>query len=205
MQRQPAGPPRLRGRTTALATVLTEAASPGVLITVQVMLAAWHSATSAGRAAAFGLLAVTFASVIPMSYVVFGARVGRWADHHIPVRRHRMIPMCVGLVSLISGVVVLAGLDAPWYLTTVMIINVVGLAVLTAITAVWKISAHTAMAAATVTMLFFVIGPSAAILVPAPLATGWSRLRLRAHTHRQVVTGAVVGIVINGGLHLLLP
>lgn len=200
-----AAPPRRRDRATLLATVLTEIASPGVLITVQVLLAAWHSTPSVRSAAAFGLLAVAFASIIPMSYVVFGARIGRWANHHIPVRRHRLVPMCVGLASLVCGALVLTAAGAPWYLTKVMIINVVGLAALTVITVSWKVSAHTAMATATVTMLFFVAGPPAAILVPAPLATGWSRLRLRAHTPAQVAVGALIGVAINGGLHLLLP
>jgi hypothetical protein len=57
-----------RGRfdTKRLASIVTEVSSPGVLIVVQVLLAAWSSAPSAGRAVVFGGLAVVFASVFPM-------------------------------------------------------------------------------------------------------------------------------------------
>lgn len=184
--------------------MLTETTSPGILITVQVLIATVRSTSTVGQAVAFGAVAVLFAAVLPMGYVIFGARVGRWANHHIPVRRQRLVPMCVGIVSLVVGVLVLRAVGSPRYLTGIMAINAAGMVALTVVTAWWKISAHTSMSAATATMLLFVIGPDAALLLPLPCLTGWSRLHLRAHTLAQILAGAAVGIVTNGGGHLLL-
>jgi membrane-associated phospholipid phosphatase len=112
--------------------------------------------------------------------------------------------MCVALASLVLGTVLLHAVGAPWDLVKIIIINATGLAVLTVITAWWLISAHTAMSAATVTILLRMLGPVAAVLVPVPFATGWSRLHLRAHSAAQVVVGALVGMVLGGGLYVLL-
>jgi membrane-associated phospholipid phosphatase len=184
------------------ARIITEATSPAVLIVVQVALAAWISTPDLGRAALYGGLAIMFASVVPMAFVVFGAAIGRWANHHIPVRRHRLLPMCAAFGSLVLGAGLLHLLDGPWYVIKILIINAAGLAVLTIVTAWWLVSAHTAMAAATVTLLPFMLGAPAAILLPLPAVTAWSRLHLGAHTPAQIAVGAAIGVGIAGGLQV---
>ncbi|MDI6102647.1 phosphatase PAP2 family protein [Actinoplanes sp. NEAU-A12] len=196
--------PRPHSKITTFAKITTDVTSVGVLVAVQVALAAWHSASDASSALSYGALAVTFASIIPMAYVFYGTHFGDLVSHHIPVRQRRLIPMCVGLASLTVGALVLALIGAPAYLVNVMVMNVAGLAMLTAITLSWKISAHTSTTAATITMLVFVFGPPALIATPAVLLTGWSRLHLRAHTRSQVVIGAILGAAVNAGLHLAL-
>jgi 5'-nucleotidase len=62
-----------------------------------------------------------------------------------------------------------------------------------AITTVWKISVHSAAAAATATLAWWLIGTPLPLLVGVPIIA-WSRVRLQRHSVAQTVAGASLGI-----------
>jgi membrane-associated phospholipid phosphatase len=66
-------------------------------------------------------------------------------------------------------------------------------AALAAVTVVWKISIHCAVAAGSVTILALLYGPPvlAGFLLVGLL--GWSRVAVRDHTAAQVIAGSVLG------------
>jgi len=61
------------------------------------------------------------------------------------------------------------------------------------ITAFWKISFHTGVATATITLLTLTYGPALSLLHPLVALIGWSRVHLTHHTVAQVLTGAPTG------------
>ena len=84
-------------------------------------------------------------------------------------------------------------LGAPPQLTGYFGCMLVSIAVLAAITTVWKISIHCAVASGSVTLLSLLYGPW---LVPAYLLvalTAWSRVAVKDHTTAQVIAGCVLG------------
>jgi len=66
-------------------------------------------------------------------------------------------------------------------------------AVLAAITLVWKISIHCAVAAGSVTILALVYGPLVFCGYLLVGLLGWSRVAVGDHTTPQVVSGSVLG------------
>jgi membrane-associated phospholipid phosphatase len=65
--------------------------------------------------------------------------------------------------------------------------------VLAAITTVWKISIHCAVASGSVTILCLLFGPLAAPGYLLVALTGWSRIVVKDHTIPQVIAGSLLG------------
>jgi membrane-associated phospholipid phosphatase len=119
---------------------------------------------------------------------------GRWDDRYVGAKRPRLIVLAFILASVAVGLVLLASLGAPDQLTGYFAFMLGSVVVLAAITTLWKISIHCAVAAGSVTILALLFGPWVA--VPGYLLvalTAWSRIRLHDHTIAQVVAGSVLG------------
>ena len=92
--------------------------------------------------------------------------------------------------SVATGLILLAVLGAPALLTGYLAFMLASVAVLAAITLVWKISIHCAVAAGSVTILALVYGP---LVLGGYLLVGllgWSRVAVRDHTVLQVSAAA---------------
>jgi hypothetical protein len=84
----PATPSNSTGRTPSpvaqrLARIVTEALTPAVLVAGVSVAVAWHSGS-----VGWGIVVATFASGIPVAYILRGVRRGRYTDHHVTVREH---------------------------------------------------------------------------------------------------------------------
>ena len=60
----------------------------------------------------------------------------------------------------------------------------------------WKISVHTALVAASATVLVMLYGWVAAVTVALVPVTAWSRIELEYHSLAQAVTGAILAALI---------
>ncbi|MBI2979613.1 MAG: hypothetical protein HYY41_02130 [Chloroflexi bacterium] len=60
----------------------------------------------------------------------------------------------------------------------------------------WKISLHTALVAASVTMLVMLYGWIATITVALVPLIAWARIELKYHSPAQVATGALLAVLI---------
>jgi membrane-associated phospholipid phosphatase len=77
--------------------------------------------------------------------------------------------------------------------------------VLAAITTVWKISIHCAVASGSVTILTLLFGPW---LIPAYLLvalTGWSRVVVKDHSTAQVIAGSLLGLAAAVATYAIIP
>ena len=156
-----------------------------------VLAVGWHADGAAGLG--WGAVAALFAGVLPTAFISRGVRSGRWEDRYVGAKRPRLIVLTFITLSVTAGLIVLIGLGAPGELTGYLGCMLGSVAVLAAITTVWKISIHCAVASGSVTILTLLFGPW---LVPAYLLVGltaWSRVVLKDHTAAQVVAGSVLG------------
>ncbi|MFI5912766.1 phosphoesterase PA-phosphatase [Dactylosporangium sp. NPDC051541] len=183
-----------------LARFVTEAFAPAVLVSVLLVLLGVHAEPGLARGLALGVVAALFESVLPFLYILRGVRSGRLSDHHIGDRRQRLIPLLVGLGSVVAGFVVLLLAHAHRELLAAVVAGGVGLLVAAVINHWWKMSIHTAVAAGAVVILMMVYGPFLIVAAPLVGAIGWSRVALKDHTVAQVVVGTVVGAVVAGGV-----
>lgn len=185
-----------RSWADTLARVVTEVFGPAVLAAGLLVVVAWHSASSAAEALVWGLVAVTMAAAVPLAYVVRGVRRGRWADHHVADRKSRRVPMLFGLVCITGLLVILIVADAPSELFALVAAMVAGVVMSAVITQWWKISVHTAVAAATATVFAMIFGPWWILASSLVALVAWSRIHLRKHTLAQTTAGAALGVVV---------
>ncbi|WP_460777422.1 phosphatase PAP2 family protein [Micromonospora polyrhachis] len=172
--------------------------APAVLVTVLFVAVGWHSTEDRLAGLGWGLLAAVFASAIPFAFIVGGVRRGRLTDHHVGVRQQRRTPLLFGLVSVAIGLVLMVVLGAPRPVLALVVTGAIGLVVGVTVGHRWKLSIHTAVAAAAAVIVVLVFGPVLFVAWPVLGLVGWSRIRLGAHTIAQVVAGGVVGGLVAG-------
>ena len=163
----------------------------------------WHSDGAAGLA--WGTVAALFAGVLPMVFISRGVRRGQWDDRYVGAKRPRLIVLSFIIASVGIGLALLVGLGAPGELSGYISCMLASVAVLAAITTVWKISIHCAVASGSVTILTLLFGPW---LVPAYLLvalTAWSRVVLKDHTAAQVIAGSVLGAAAAVVTYAIIP
>ena len=188
-----------------LARVITEVLSPAVVVILLPMSVAWtatgHDTT---HTLLWSLVVATFYSVLPMIFIVRGARRGRWDGHHVRDREHRFIPMLMCLVSALAGLAILLLGDAPRDVIALSWAMIVTLLVCILITRWWKVSLHATVAGGAVAMVVLLYGPWLLLLVGLLSLVCWSRVKLTDHTATQVVVGALLGPTVGGAVFLLL-
>ena len=158
---------------------------------VTVMAIGWHADGRAGLA--WGLLAALFAAVLPTLFISYGVRRGRWSDRNVGARRPRLVVLAFITASVATGLILLLLLGAPRLLTGYLAFMLASVALLAAITTVWKISIHCAVASGSVTILALLYGPPVLAAYVLVALLGWSRVVLEDHTVAQVVVGSVLG------------
>ncbi|MGW6856593.1 hypothetical protein [Streptomyces xanthophaeus] len=179
--------PRLKA-----ARVLSDGLAPGNLVVGLLLLIGWHS-TGSWAGLGWGLLAAVFCGVIPIGIIMFGVRRGALTDQHIRVRRQRVLPMALSLVSVVAGIALVHALGAPADVSALVVAMLVGLASSLLVTLGWQISVHMSVAGGTVMILLIAFGAPMLLAVPVAVAVGWSRLALRAHTPAQLLAGSALG------------
>lgn len=187
--------------STRIAKAITELFAPWVLILVLFLAL---GAQTGPTGLAWGLLAAAFPSLAPMAVILRGVLTGRYTDHHLTTRAQRLTPLLLTGLLVITGIAVLHLLDAPVILLAAETAMLSALLAFTPITAFWKISFHTGVAAAAVTLLTLAYGPALASLSPLIALIAWSRLHLTHHTLAQVLVGAPIGALATALPFLLI-
>ncbi|MCD9903211.1 hypothetical protein LUR56_31160 [Streptomyces sp. MT29] len=128
-----------------------------------------------------------------MAYIKYGMRKGMWADRHVGQRQRRLLLIPVIMASVATGIGGMLWLNAPDQMLALVAAMLATLAVLLPITALWKISVHTAVAAGALAILAATYGPALWAAAPLIAAIAWSRIELRDHTLAQTIAGAAAG------------
>ncbi|WP_327673179.1 phosphatase PAP2 family protein [Kitasatospora sp. NBC_00458] len=193
-------------RRERTARIVTEVLAPAHLVTALLLLVGAHS-NGGWAGVGWGLFAALFCGAVPIGVVALGVRRGALTDRHIRIRRQRVVPMAVGLLSVVTGVALLHLLHAPAPVGALVVAMLVGLVSALVVTVWWQISLHNAVAGGTAMILLLAFGPAPAaaglpaalpagllpVAVAVPVAVGWSRLVLKAHTPAQVLAGTALG------------
>lgn len=191
---RPADPGTRRHRA---ARAVTDGLEPkNVILAVCLVVGAAQDDMLAGLA--WALHVIVFAAVLPMAYIKYGIRVGRWQDRHVGQRERRLhlIPVIMASVGIALTAMVL--LDAPAQMTALVVAMLATLLAILAVTTVWKISVHTSVAAGALAMPAIGLSPWWAAACPLIALIAWSRVALRDHTLGQVLAGTALGTVVAG-------
>ncbi|WP_243869531.1 hypothetical protein [Streptomyces liangshanensis] len=144
--------------------------------------------------------AIVFAAVIPMAYIKYGMRTGKWADRHVGQVQRRKLLIPVIMASVATGIAGMLVFHAPRAMVALVFAMLATLAVLQVPTAVWtwKISVHTAVAGGALAILALTWNPYVWFASPLVAVIAWSRISLRDHTLAQTLAGAAAGIISAG-------
>ncbi|MCX5150936.1 hypothetical protein OHB36_30000 [Streptomyces sp. NBC_00320] len=194
--------PTTRTGESRAARLITDGLDPKTWIIADTVLIGWHTGRLAGIG--WGLLGCLFAAAIPLAFIKFGIRRGRWADRHVGQRRQRIIVMAFVTGSVATGIALLWAFGAPRAMIALISAMLVTLAALLAVTPAWKISVHAAVSCGSVAMLAMTYGPWALLAYPLVAVVGWSRVELKDHTLAQVLVGAGVGGAVAAGTFALV-
>jgi membrane-associated phospholipid phosphatase len=132
-------------------------------------------------------------------------RSGRWADRYVGAKRPRLIVLAFIIASVGVGLALLASLGAPGELTGYIGCMLGSVAVLAAITTVWKISIHCAVASGSVTILTLLLGPRVTPAYLLVALTAWSRVVVKDHTAAQVIAGSLLGAAAAVATYAVIP
>jgi membrane-associated phospholipid phosphatase len=163
----------------------------------------WHADGLTGLG--WGAVAALFAGVVPTVFISRGVRRGRWHDRYVGAKRPRLTVLAFIIASVAVGLALLVGLGAPGELSGYLACMLSSVAVLAAITTVWKISIHCAVAAGSVTILALLFGPRLAPAYLLVALTAWSRVIVKDHTPAQVVAGSVLGAAAAIVTYAIIP
>jgi membrane-associated phospholipid phosphatase len=192
-------------RLHRVATVVTEVCSPAVVVVLLPLAVAWHATGHHwGATVLWGLVVALFSSVLPMAFIIRGARQGRWDGHHVRNREGRLVPLLLCLATTVVGLAILLTGRAPPDVVALDVAMLVTLLVCTAITQLWKISLHSAVAGGAAATLVLIYGPLSLVLVPLVVLIAWSRVVVRDHSVTQVIAGALTGPVVGGVVFVLV-
>ena len=188
-----------------VAAAVTEVCSPAVVVVLLPLAVAWHATGHRpGPTLLWGLVVAVFSSVLPMLFIVRGARLGRWDGHHVRNREGRRVPLLLCLASTIAGLVILLAGGAPRDVVALNAAMLVTLLVCAVITQWWKISLHCAVAGGAAATMVLIYGPWWLFLAFAVALVAWSRVVVGDHTVTQVVAGAITGPVVGGVVFVLV-
>ncbi len=191
-----------RQASTVWARRCTYWLEPKNWLIVTVIAIGWHADGRAGIG--WGLLAALFTAVLPTLFISYGVRSGRWNDRNVGARRPRLLVLAFITTSVAAGLILLVVLGAPRLLTGYLAFMLASVAVLAAITAVWKISIHCAVASGSVALLALSFGPLVLPGYALVALLGWSRVAVQDHSVAQVVAGSVLGAAAAAAAYALL-
>ena len=180
------------------ARLVTEGLAPAPMVALLLVAVASASTDSLAAALGWGLMSALFASALPFAYIVAGVRGRRLTDHHIGLREQRTVPLLVGILSVVGGLVLLQLLGAPRQLFALVVAMLAGLIATVLVTVVWKISVHSAVAAGTAVIVVQVFAVPALVVAPVVALVACARVASHDHTVAQVVAGAAMGATIAG-------
>lgn len=182
---------------------MTYLLEPKNWIIATVVAVGWRADGAPGLV--WGLVAALFAAVLPTLFITRGVARGRWNDRNVSAKRPRLLVLSFMLASVTAGLVVLAALGAPPELTWYFGCMLGSVGVLAAITTVWKISIHCAVASGSATILSMMFGPRLLLTYLLVALTAWSRAALKDHTTAQVIAGCVLGAAAAVVTYAIIP
>ena len=170
--------------------------NPFLVSFIIIILISFEATTSVSDAFKWSLI-LTAISILPVfSVILYLAHKAKLEGIFINIRQQRNIIYLLASICMALGCIIILYLGAPSVLIAAFVAGLSAILVFMSINLVWKISIHTAFAAASVTVLTILygsIGAVTAMLLP-PIA--WARIELEHHSLAQTVAGALLAVLI---------
>lgn len=179
-----------------IASLTSNILNPFLIGLVLILLLSFKSTPSALDAIKWSLISIA-ASILPVfGVIVYLVRSQKLETIFINVRKQRTKIYLLAAVCAGVGYVILYYLEAPKELIATFVAGLSAVVVFMCVNFLWKISLHTALIAASVTVLIILYGSIAAVTVVLVPSIGWARIELKHHSLAQVAAGALLAASI---------
>ncbi len=179
-----------------IANLTSNILNPFLLCLAMIVLLSFVSASSTLDALKWALIAMAL-SVLPVFLVIiYLVRKSRLDAVFTNIREQRTkLYLLAGLCAIVSRIT-LAYLRAPSILVAAFTAGLSLTVIFMLVNLWWKISLHTALVAASATVLVMMYGWAAAVTVTLVPLTAWARIELEYHSLAQTATGALLAALI---------
>ena len=179
-----------------IASLTSNILHPFLLILALILLLSSTAATGMLDTVRWTVIAIAISVLPVLLVVVYRVRSGSLDAIFTNDRRQRTRTYLLAGLCSCASCLVLASLGAPSMLVTAYTAGVVMVIIFMFINLWWKISLHTALISAAVTVMVMLYGGIATLTVVLVPLTAWSRIELEYHTLAQAVTGALLAALI---------
>jgi membrane-associated phospholipid phosphatase len=176
-----------------IAYIISQVFSPAIITSVLVFYAAYLSPEDS--ALRWAIVYLVLSLLVPVIFLLNLMRIGKVSDLDVQIRRERVLPMRFTLACALLATALLLVARAPAGIVVVGVAMWIMMAINYVVTLWWKISLHTAFAAAGTTSLLALTGLALPLLLGVPIMA-WSRVRLGRHTLAQTIAGGLLGILV---------
>jgi len=179
-----------------IADLISNTLNPFLVSLIIIVLLSFESASGISDALKWSLILAAISILPVFSAVVYLLRKGRLNGIFTAVRRQRTAIYVLSGVCAAVGYVILLISKAPMMLRAAFATGLSGVVAFTVINLWWKISLHTALVTALVTVMVILYGWIATAGLVLVLLIAWARLALKQHSLAQAVAGAVLAALI---------
>lgn len=179
-----------------IANLTSNILNPVLVCLAIIILLSFASAPSTLDAIKWALISIAM-SVVPVFLgIIYLVRNGKLDAFFTNVREQRTKIYLLGCLCVSVSCITLAYLRAPSILVAAYATGLSTALTFTFINLWWKISLHTALVAASATVLVMLYGWAAAATVALVPLTAWARIELEYHSLAQAISGALLAALI---------
>ena len=141
-------------------------------------------------------IAFFFGLIIPGGNVLWLLEKRVLNDIHLSDHKQRKIPFIVTGISTTIGAIALSLVGAAKQVVVMGTVYAVNTVMVALLTLFWKVSVHTALMSAVVTVVTILFGIQYGWFYLLLIPLSWSRIYRHRHTLNQVVGGALIAFVL---------
>ena len=179
-----------------IASLTSNILNPFLVSLILILLLSLKSASSALDAVKWSLISIAVSILPVFSVIIYLVRKQKLESPFINVRKQRTKIYLLAGVCAGVGCIILPYLGAPKELMATFVAGLSAVVVFMCVNLLWKISLHTALVTASVTVLIILYGSIAAVTVVLVPLIAWSRIELKHHSLAQVTAGALLAALI---------
>ncbi|MFC2025004.1 hypothetical protein ACFLTG_01130 [Chloroflexota bacterium] len=179
-----------------IAGLTSKILNPFFVSLAMLLLLSFTSSSSTLDALRWAFISMTL-SILPVFLVtVYLVRIGRLDTIFTKLRSPRINIYLPASICIAVGCLVLAYLRAPMILVLAFAAGLLTTVMFMGINLWWKISLHTALVTASVTMLVMLYGWMAVATILLVPLTVWARIEMEYHSLAQAIIGALLAALV---------
>ena len=186
-----------------IANLMSNILNPFLVGTVSILILSFESASGALDALKWALILIAIGILPVFLAAIYLVRKGKLDGVFTSIRQQRTRIYLLAGVCAGAGYSILHYSGAPLMLVATFATGLSAAVIFTVINLWWKISLHTALMTALVTVLVILYGWIAVVTVVLVFLIGWARLVSKQHSPAQVVAAALLSaLIVVVGFHL---